>query len=189
MGQPSLFWRGDKGNDVVKGVWSGKRSHCWAQIEFLIPDLFSFGNFPSEQTRPFVCKKFPKEKKMIVKCGNCPNVWQLSSVWQLSTRVAISNVCGNLKCVAIVSVWRLSKCVEIAKYGNCWNTWQWQISLAVAFHITAIPWPSPAGYRVTIKISQFSSHIESPPLHPCCILILSISNKQAPKGRKIPLCC
>ena len=78
MGQPSLFWRGDKGNDVLKGVWSGKRSHCWkhcwAQIEFLMPDLFSNGNFLSEQTRPFVCKKFLKEEEK----NNC-QVWQLSN--------------------------------------------------------------------------------------------------------------
>ena len=58
---PPSFGAGNKGDDVVKGVWSGKRSHCWAQIEFLIPDLFSFSdNSPSEQAGPFVCKENSK---------------------------------------------------------------------------------------------------------------------------------
>ena len=64
---PPSFGGETKEMMLWKGVWSGKRSHCWAQIEFLIPDLFSLENFPSERARLFVCRKFWRERKQIAK--------------------------------------------------------------------------------------------------------------------------
>ena len=59
---PPSFGGETKEMMLWKGVWSGKRSHCWAQIEFLIPDLFSLDNFLLEPAPSWVWDMFQKKK-------------------------------------------------------------------------------------------------------------------------------
>ena len=77
---PPSFGGETKEMMLWKGVWSGKRSHCWAQIEFLIPDLFSLDNFLLEPAPSWVWDMFQKNKSATMVKVKVKAEWYISYI-------------------------------------------------------------------------------------------------------------